>query len=257
MGGYAEGALVRRIASSVVLTLAALAVPGLTAGAAAAVPGAAAPGGQLWVSAYNGPASGNDVASGAAVSPGGGTVYVTGTSYSGPAAGYDYRTVAYNGATGARLWVARYNGPANSTDSPHPGGRRRGRPGRAAGRRYRLPDRDRCGRTFRLSLGHPCRVRRVRPWLAAGGHGATAPRPAGGGVQAGSAGLHPVGAVRQRTRQPGWAGCRRQRQDDWRPRGGREAIGPLPCRLRPRCGPGRHHGSRRRAGGRHADVVAG
>ena len=51
-----------------------------------------------------------------AVSPTGGSVFVTGTSdrvSSGP----DYATVAYNAATGAQQWVKRYNGPANGEDN--------------------------------------------------------------------------------------------------------------------------------------------
>lgn len=106
----------RRITPALVLALAALASPGLAVGPAAAAPSAAAPGTQLWVRTYNGPANGDDIASSAAVSPSGGTVYVTGASYDGTATGYDYRTVAYSAATGARLWTATYNGPGNSSD---------------------------------------------------------------------------------------------------------------------------------------------
>jgi outer membrane protein assembly factor BamB len=68
----------------------------------------AATGAQLWVQRYNGPGNGDDGAWSVAVSPGGGTVYVTGDS-----AG-SYATVAYNAATGAQLWARRYTGPANS-----------------------------------------------------------------------------------------------------------------------------------------------
>lgn len=72
-------------------------------------------GARLWVKRYNGPGNGGDGAMSVAVGPGGGTVFVTGTSM-GSTTGYDYATVAYSVATGARLWVARYNGPANGED---------------------------------------------------------------------------------------------------------------------------------------------
>ena len=75
----------------------------------------AATGARLWVRRYNGPANGTDIASSLAVSPGGTRVLVTGTSWGGTS-GYDYVTVAYSAATGARLWVQRYNGPANRDD---------------------------------------------------------------------------------------------------------------------------------------------
>ena len=75
----------------------------------------AATGAQLWVKRYNGPGNRDDTASSMAVSPGGGTVLVTGQS-AGTASEDDYATVAYNAATGARLWVERYNGPGNRDD---------------------------------------------------------------------------------------------------------------------------------------------
>lgn len=113
----------RKIVSPVALMLAALAIPGLAACPASAAPATTASGTQLWVSRYGAPANDNTAFS-VAVSPDGGTVYVTGTSFSGAtygkgATGTDYRTVAYNAATGARRWVARYNGPGNSTDDPY------------------------------------------------------------------------------------------------------------------------------------------
>jgi len=75
----------------------------------------AATGARLWVTRYNGPANGYDTASSVAVSPGGGMLFVTGVSQ-GSTSGLDYATVAYNAATGARLWVTRYNGPGNGED---------------------------------------------------------------------------------------------------------------------------------------------
>ena len=74
-------------------------------------------GARLWAARYNGPGNGNDAASSVVVSPGGATVYVTGTSYGGAATGDDYATVAYSAVTGARLWAARYNGPGNGNDA--------------------------------------------------------------------------------------------------------------------------------------------
>jgi hypothetical protein len=83
----------------------------------AASPAAAVPGAQLWVRRYNGPFKGFDAAQAVAVSPGGGKVFVTGTSQGlGAKRGGDYATVAYGAATGARLWVSRYNGPGNNGD---------------------------------------------------------------------------------------------------------------------------------------------
>jgi DNA-binding beta-propeller fold protein YncE len=75
----------------------------------------AATGHKLWVSRYNGPGNGNDEANSIAVSPDGGTVFVTGESL-GSTSFQDYATVAYDATTGGKLWSARYNGPVNSTD---------------------------------------------------------------------------------------------------------------------------------------------
>jgi PQQ-like domain len=75
----------------------------------------AATGARRWASRYNGHANGADTASSVAVSPGGATVFVTGRSR-GATSNFDYATVAYNAATGARRWVSRYNGPKNADD---------------------------------------------------------------------------------------------------------------------------------------------
>jgi outer membrane protein assembly factor BamB len=72
-------------------------------------------GAQLWVKRYIGPGHGGDDAYSVAVSPTGGTVYVTGQS-EGANSSFDYATVAYNAATGAQVWVKRY-GSANGTDT--------------------------------------------------------------------------------------------------------------------------------------------
>ena len=75
----------------------------------------AATGARRWASRYNAPANRGDRASSVAVSPGGATVFVTGTSR-GRTSGWDYATLAYNAATGARRWASRYNGPKNADD---------------------------------------------------------------------------------------------------------------------------------------------
>jgi outer membrane protein assembly factor BamB len=80
----------------------------------------AATGAERWAARYNGPGDGHDSPTNVAVSPGGDTVYVSGTSYGGTATGMDYATVAYNAATGAERWVARYNSPGNGNDDAGP-----------------------------------------------------------------------------------------------------------------------------------------
>src|SRR5258707_9075372 len=105
-------------ASGVTDVRASLVAPSTPVAARAAspmAPVAPGPAAQLWVARYNGPGNGSNDAHALAVSPSGGTVFVTGDS-PGTTSLQDYATVAYNAATGARLWVARYNGPGNSND---------------------------------------------------------------------------------------------------------------------------------------------
>ena len=61
---------------------------------------------------YNGRSSISGPAS-VAVSPVGGRVFVTGTTTGPTTSRTDYATVGYSAATGAQLWVKRYNGPTN------------------------------------------------------------------------------------------------------------------------------------------------
>ncbi|MEO3929287.1 S8 family serine peptidase [Micromonosporaceae bacterium B7E4] len=78
-----------------------------------------ATGRQLWEARYNGPSSSQDSVNDVAVSPDGSRLFVTGLSVGrgNSSSGADYATVAYDAATGAQLWVARYNGPADNFDN--------------------------------------------------------------------------------------------------------------------------------------------
>ena len=74
---------------------------------------AARTGARRWVQRYHGPGTAASVASSVAVSPDGSKVFVTGAASGtlGPLFS-DYATLAYNPATGARIWLARYDGPS-------------------------------------------------------------------------------------------------------------------------------------------------
>jgi hypothetical protein len=72
-------------------------------------------GNELWVARYDGPENDDDWGEAIALDSSG-NVYVTGGSYSS-GTDADYATVKYD-TNGNELWVARYNGPANSSDSP-------------------------------------------------------------------------------------------------------------------------------------------
>ena len=70
-----------------------------------------------WSATYDGPSAGDDQAVALTISPDGTKAFVTGESQHSPG-NYDYATVAYDVATGSRLWVARYDGPASRGDVP-------------------------------------------------------------------------------------------------------------------------------------------
>jgi DNA-binding beta-propeller fold protein YncE len=76
-------------------------------------------GAQLWATRYAPP---NFAAIGYApvssvTSPDGSRVYVSGTAFGGgPARDGDYTTIAFDAASGRRLWTRAYNGPANGWD---------------------------------------------------------------------------------------------------------------------------------------------
>lgn len=69
----------------------------------------------LWTNSYNGPTlNGDDRATAVAVGTDG-TVFVTGFSFLYNTYNPDYATIAYS-HDGVPLWIARYNGPGNSSD---------------------------------------------------------------------------------------------------------------------------------------------
>ena len=70
---------------------------------------------QRWVSRYNGPGNGEDVANAMAVGPRGNLVYVTGNS-TGTNGKFDFATLALNSNTGRQVWALRYEGPAGGWD---------------------------------------------------------------------------------------------------------------------------------------------
>lgn len=77
----------------------------------------AATGTRLWLARHNGPRNGSDGGTSVVASPDGSTVFVTGSAWR-PGSGHDYLTMAYGAATGTKLWLTRYNGPANSETAP-------------------------------------------------------------------------------------------------------------------------------------------
>jgi|HubBroStandDraft_6_1064221.scaffolds.fasta_scaffold74321_2 outer membrane protein assembly factor BamB len=76
-------------------------------------------GARLWVRAYHSP-NGASSARSLAISPDGSRAFVTGATDEVPGSLFygDYATVAYNTATGAPVWTARYRGPASGYGGP-------------------------------------------------------------------------------------------------------------------------------------------
>ncbi len=60
--------------------------------------------------------NGHDLPHSLAISPDGTKVFVTGDSDGGLRTNLDYATIAYQAATGKKLWIARYDGPASRDD---------------------------------------------------------------------------------------------------------------------------------------------
>jgi hypothetical protein len=76
----------------------------------------ASTGSVLWSDGYNGP-GGIDYGCCSAISPDGSTLYVTGASQT-PGRGLGWATLAYDAATGARQWVARFNHRTREQEQP-------------------------------------------------------------------------------------------------------------------------------------------
>lgn len=75
-----------------------------------------ATGQQVWESRYDHTYQGREYPYALAVSPDGASVYVTGESQGNWGEINDYATLAYDAATGAQRWVARYDGPNRGDD---------------------------------------------------------------------------------------------------------------------------------------------
>jgi hypothetical protein len=65
-------------------------------------------GSRVWFQRFDSTSHLDDIPAALAVSPDGSKVFVTGSSV-GSSSGQDYATVAYDAATGARLWIVRFN----------------------------------------------------------------------------------------------------------------------------------------------------
>jgi hypothetical protein len=92
---------------------------GTTSNDFATIAYSAATGKQLWVSRYDGPVHGEDFAFAVAASPDGKMVLVSGASGGGASGASDFATIAYDAATGAQLWLTRYNSPGDGDDQVH------------------------------------------------------------------------------------------------------------------------------------------
>ena len=71
---------------------------------------------RIWSTSLDGQGRASDVATMDALSPDGSRLFVTGRSAGLGTNVFDYATIAYDAATGARVWAARYNGPAGGDD---------------------------------------------------------------------------------------------------------------------------------------------
>ena len=72
---------------------------------------------QQWVSRYEGPGTGEDVAYGIVLTTDGHPV-VTGKAFVGGTDDYDYATIKYDAVTGSELWVVRHDGTGDTDAVP-------------------------------------------------------------------------------------------------------------------------------------------
>jgi hypothetical protein len=72
-------------------------------------------GSTVWSARFNGSGNESDYGRDVAVSPDGARVFVTGTSWA-DVTGRDYATVAYDAATGSRLWMRRFSSTGERSD---------------------------------------------------------------------------------------------------------------------------------------------
>lgn len=73
-------------------------------------------GAQEWMARFIGPGDWHDAGYDVAPSPDGSRVFVAGWSWTSNEAQFDYLTLAYDAGTGAQVWSALLNGPANDLD---------------------------------------------------------------------------------------------------------------------------------------------
>jgi DNA-binding beta-propeller fold protein YncE len=80
----------------------------------------AATGAELWHAHYRGPSGTSTRFAAIAVSPDGSRVFVTGSTQVGPCCGgaVHFTTIAYDAATGARLWAAGFHGSGDASGHP-------------------------------------------------------------------------------------------------------------------------------------------
>ena len=115
-----EGTIGQLLGSGIAVGGDLVAVSGVSAGASPLLPDYLvlaydlATGAPRWTATWDGPTASVDQVTALQVAPSGDRVYVTGMSRNPD---YDAVTLAYDGATGAQRWLARYDGPIGDGDA--------------------------------------------------------------------------------------------------------------------------------------------